>query len=475
LLSQDYPGPLEIIVVENGSTDATAEIAQRAGVTVIRDSNRDYSGALIRGFAHAQSDIIALTDADSVVPSNWVSRLIHEYQRDRSAVAIGGGIVFERPNLRGWFLARVLVPLFNWIDSFDPKGPHLWGANFSVRREAFEKIGGWNRNYSLQVDCEISERLRAVGKVRVIRSLQVRTSSRRWNHALLNNLFVYISNFVSMRLFSRPMWRDFQVVRDDPAAPRRRWGIAAFWTLALLAIAGLSAAALSPQSSLFGRTYWRGAGADKLVALSFDDGPNEPCTSQVLDILKRENVKATFFLIGENVRHFPDTAARIVREGHIVGNHTDHHPMPFALRPSTTLQAEVSNAEMSIRNATGQYAHLFRPPNGLRTPWLMSVLDRDSLIAVTWDDAPGDWDPLPVQTIVERTLSRARPGSIILLHDGMNLEHGADQGATVRALPGIIEGLRARGYRFVTVPELLKCPATLSAWPPRASPRRSRA
>src|SRR5262249_6937010 len=97
----------------------------------------------------------------------------------------------------------------------------------------------------------------------------------------------------------------------------------------------------------------------------------------------------------------------------------------------------------------------------------MEVLARDSLINVTWDDAPGDWDPLPVKTIVDRTVEAARPGSIILLHDGMNATHGADQSATVEALPGIITGLRARGFRFVTLPELLHCPATLPAWPRR--------
>jgi peptidoglycan/xylan/chitin deacetylase (PgdA/CDA1 family) len=95
----------------------------------------------------------------------------------------------------------------------------------------------------------------------------------------------------------------------------------------------------------------------------------------------------------------------------------------------------------------------------------MNVLASDSLINVTWNDAPGDWDPLPVETIVSRAVESAKPGSIILLHDGMNATHGADQSQTVKALPGIIEGLRGRGFRIVTLPELLHCPATLSAWP----------
>jgi len=84
---------------------------------------------------------------------------------------------------------------------------------------------------------------------------------------------------------------------------------------------------------------------------------------------------------------------------------------------------------------------------------------------VTWDDAPQDWNPVPSAELVRRTLHDVQPGSIVLLHDGMNTDHGANQSATVRALPTIIEKLRARGYRFLTVPELLHCRATLPSWP----------
>ena len=96
--------------------------------------------------------------------------------------------------------------------------------------------------------------------------------------------------------------------------------------------------AFEPRSNVFGRTYWNGGTQKKLVALTFDDGPNEPYTARVLDILQREHVHATFFLIGRNVRRFPDTVARIVREGHVVGNHSDSHPVGFALESDPQLQ-----------------------------------------------------------------------------------------------------------------------------------------
>ena len=114
----------------------------------------------------------------------------------------------------------------------------------------------------------------------------------------------------------------------------------------------------------------------------------------------------------------------------------------------------------------GARRRCFRPPQGLRSPWLMRVLKSDSLITVTWDDAPGDWDPISRETVARRAVLHARPGSIILLHDGLNLSHDIDRSPTVRALPEIIERLRSRGYRFVTVPEILHCPATLAGWHP---------
>ena len=102
----------------------------------------------------------------------------------------------------------------------------------------------------------------------------------------------------------------------------------------------------------------------------------------------------------------------------------------------------------------------------------MNVLRGDSLIAVTWDDAPRDWDPAPAAELVKRTLHQVHPGAIILLHDGMNLTPGANQSETVKALPGIIDGLRAQGYHFATVPELIGVRPSLPQWP-NSSPGRA--
>ena len=471
LLAQDYPDPIELIVVDNASTDGTARVACRPGITVVHEPERDYCCALIRGFGSAHGDLIALTDADTVVPRDWVSRLVREYEGHPEIVAVGGNVVFDRPNVKGWFLAKLLVPAFNWLDRHDPKGPHLWGANLSVRREAFEAVGGWNPAFSLQVDSDLSERLREVGRVVVLATLKVRTSSRRWNRALLRNLFVYVSNFVWLKTMKGPLWRDFPIVREIPSRPpRHRLRLSLALASLVLWLIWFGAGTFGPQGNLFGKTYWHGDTNQKVVALTFDDGPNEPYTSRVLNILKQEHVRATFFLIGENTRRFRGTAARIVREGHAVGNHSDRHTVPFALQSESEMTAQVNSAEETIRSATGEFTRLFRPPQGLRSPWLMRVLERDSLITVTWDDAPGDWDPMTTTTLIDRTVLNAHPGSIILLHDGMNLVHGANQSTTVMGLDPIIRQLRARGYSFVTLPELLHCSPTLSAWPPAKKP-----
>jgi len=482
LRHQDDAGEFEILVIDNASTDGTAEVARRDGVVVIHEPRRNYGTALARGFASASGDIIASTDADSVVPRDWVARLRREYERDPGLAALGGAIEFVSPNWKGRIFTRVLLPLVNHFDWRNPAGPHLWGANLSIRRTAFEAVGGFDPRFSLQADSEISERLRAVGRVRLLPDLKVRSSSRRWNKAFFSSCFLFGMNFVWYQFFGRPMCQEFPPIRNGGTPAQHRAGepgaraarrpafrpVVAGALLALvLLIVGYRA--VIPRSNEFGTTYWSVPTSRRVVALTFDDGPNEPCTSQVLEILRREHVRATFFLIGANVRRYPGTAAEIVREGHVVGNHTDTHPFGFALEPVTRLQDEVGSAERTIASATRVLPRFFRPPNGLRSPWLMDVLSRDSLVAVTWDDAPGDWDPVPTPKLVALTLEAVHPGAIILLHDGMNLTHGADQSRTVHALPLIIKGLRRRGYEFLTVLELLAQRTYLESWkgPPR--------
>lgn len=493
LAAQDYPGAVEVIVVDNASDDATAAVATARGVTVVSEPTRGYSRALATGFAAASGEIVATTDADTIVPPDWISRLVREYDAHPDVVAVGGEIVFCEPNASARLFTRWLLPVLNRVDRMNPAGPHLWGANFSVRRAAFETAGGWSTDFNLQTDTELSERLRAFGRVILLESLPVYTSCRRWNRSLVQSLFLYVTNFLSFQIRRRPLWRAFPDIREGAAAAAptfedaagravslalgvvappvgrgaRRRGAA--WAGALALLLAVVYESLSPWSSAFGKTHWHGAADRRVVALTFDDGPNGAVTSKVLDTLKTERVHATFFLVGENVRREPALAARIAREGHVVGNHSDTHPMGFALLPAPTIRAELDRAERSIAAATGESPRFFRPPQGIRSPWLSSVLESDSLVDVTWDDAPGDWEPKTSTALVRDTLAHAHPGAIILLHDGLENASGIPRSPTVEALPAIIEGLKAKGYSFVTVAELLRDEPELAGVGPRVA------
>ncbi|HYQ89350.1 MAG TPA: glycosyltransferase [Candidatus Binatia bacterium] len=478
LLAQDYEGPIQIIIVDNGSTDRTAERAAALGVTVVNESRHGYVIALARGFSIATGDIVATTDADTVPPRNWISTLVREYEKRPDVVAVGGEIFFREPNWKGWLFTRCVLPHLNRWDRKNPAGPHLWGANFSVRRDVFERAGGWSPHFNLQCDTELSERLRPFGRVVLLDHLAVSTSCRRWNQSFVRSVFLYASNFVWLQIAGRPLWRGFPEIREVVASESRVSLGTLPWSFSLKSARTVTAVALfsslillggydtlTPWSNAFGKTYWEGATKERVVALTFDDGPNGPFTDAVLDILHREGVKATFFLIGKNARLYPDVAARIAREGHVIGNHTDSHPAGFALATARFQRAEIDRAEESIHAVTGVYPHLFRPPQGIRSPWMMQVLAKDSLVTVTWDDAPGDWVPYSSRQLAASTIAHAHPGAIILLHDGLNLARHPDRSATVEALPTIIDRLREEGYRFVTVPELLRYEPTLARWP----------
>lgn len=228
---------------------------------------------------------------------------------------------------------------------------------------------------------------------------------------------------------------------------------------ALLLLAGAYVLAAWPQSQLYGRIVTHGPGDAKLVALTFDDGPNDPATSHILDVLAARDVKATFFVVGENVEVYPDTVHRIVAEGHALGNHSYRHRKRDALLDPR--YGELERAQRAIAAAVGFRPALYRSPNGFHTPWQLRAVRRAGLVTVHWTVQTKDWERPNPDTIVRRVLDHVRPGAIVLLHDGDDTHHGSDRTPTVEALSRIIDELHARGYRFVTVPELLGVPDRL--------------
>ncbi len=189
---------------------------------------------------------------------------------------------------------------------------------------------------------------------------------------------------------------------------------------------------------------------EKVIALTIDDGPWKPTTTQMLDILKQNNVKATFFWVGKTVQTYPQIAKRVVAEGHAIGNHTwNHH---YQRVTPAVAKDEIERTAKIIYQTTGVKTSLFRPPGGYLNNGLAAYAKSQKYSVLMWSQTSADTDPrAKYQVFVKNVLRDAQPGGIVLMHDG-----GGDRSRTVKALPEMIKGLKQKGYRFVTIPELLE-------------------
>ncbi|MDZ8221994.1 polysaccharide deacetylase family protein [Nostoc sp. ChiVER01] len=189
---------------------------------------------------------------------------------------------------------------------------------------------------------------------------------------------------------------------------------------------------------------------EKVIALGIDDGPWPKTTLEMLDILKQNDVKVTFFWVGQALQANPDLAKREVAEGHAIGNHTWHHW--YRRMDEATAKSEIDRTADLIYKTTGVKTALFRPPGGFLNNGLAAYAKSQKDAVIMWSLTSADTDPhAKPQAFVNNVLKGAKPGSIVLMHDG-----GGDRQRTVQALPQIISGLKQQGYRFVTIPELLK-------------------
>jgi len=234
----------------------------------------------------------------------------------------------------------------------------------------------------------------------------------------------------------------------------RLFAIAVFG-IALILSANKAYAGLDKKRNELGLVYWHGDINQPKIALTFDDGPNEPYTSEILDILKKYSIKATFFVLGKNVERYPDTAKRIVEEGHVIGNHTYDHPY-LLIQSKSHIKYEIEKAEQAIFKATHTKPHLFRPPYGVTDNWIYHTVKEYGYVTVEWSVTGNNGGKEIRTNVIEKdVLSRVTNGAIILLHDGDRLIRHADRSHIVKALPFIIESLQKKGYQFVTVPKLI--------------------
>lgn len=189
--------------------------------------------------------------------------------------------------------------------------------------------------------------------------------------------------------------------------------------------------------------------AAKVIALTFDDGPWPSVTESILETLKKENIKATFFVVGQPLKSFPELGKKVLTDGHVIANHTMHHW--YHRMTPLVAQREIEDTEKIIKEVLNVETDYFRPPGGVMTNGLVSYAQSQKQSIVMWSIDSNDSRPRrpSAEEIVKTVVSEATPGAIVLMHDG-----GGSHENTAKALPQMISQLRAKGYKFVTVPEL---------------------
>ena len=222
--------------------------------------------------------------------------------------------------------------------------------------------------------------------------------------------------------------------------------------LVLFSVAGVWRLSSLPDLQVFGEIKSHALVTEKVVALTFDDGPTPDKTNQILQILAEEQIPATFFLIGQEVQQHPQLVRQILAAGHQVGNHSFSHQRMIFKSPAF-VAGEIEQTDKLLRDSGVDGVIYFRPPYGKKLLVLPWYLMKHHRVSVTWDVAPENFPKIAKdpQALVDYTVQQTKPGSIILLH----VMYDSRQ-ATMQAVPQIIRQLKAQGYRFVTVHELLK-------------------
>lgn len=224
--------------------------------------------------------------------------------------------------------------------------------------------------------------------------------------------------------------------------------------VAALAAGGYLYAGMVPGSQIFGRTLVAGNDPDEF-ALTYDDGPNDACTEQILEILARHEVHATFFVIGRFARERVALIRRIRAAGHVVGNHTWTHPL-LLFRPLSRIREELASTNAVLEDALGEKVEYFRPPHGARRPDILRAVREMGMVPVQWNAMGFDWKPTTPERVlanldrgIRRNRRRGR-GSNLLMHDGGQAGIGQDRSHTVTATATLLEKWQGR-VRFVTI------------------------
>jgi peptidoglycan/xylan/chitin deacetylase (PgdA/CDA1 family) len=233
-------------------------------------------------------------------------------------------------------------------------------------------------------------------------------------------------------------------------------GLALAATAAAMSAAGYQS--MTATGQWYGKTFTGIRRGSKQLALTYDDGPNDPHTLRLLEVLAKHSVKATFFLIGRYVEQRPDIVREVVNAGHVVGNHTFSHPnLIFASARQT--RTELQQCQQAVTQAIGQHSPLFRPPFGGRRPGTLRIARSLGLVPVMWNVSAQDWKGCSANEITQRIRRQLRGGDVILLHDGSHTGIGVDRSQTILATDLLIPEATSVGFGFVTIPEMMKTAA----------------
>lgn len=216
-----------------------------------------------------------------------------------------------------------------------------------------------------------------------------------------------------------------------------------------------------PKSQLYGRTFIGEQRGSRRLALTFDDGPNDPYTLKLLELLAKHHVHATFFLIGKYVERRPDIVRALAAAGHEIGNHTYSHPN-LIFRSATEVRREIQQCESAIRDAAGVSTRLFRPPWGGRRPATLRAIRSAGYEPVLWSATSYDWSAKSAEQIVNHVTRQVSGGEVVLLHDGDHKRPDGDRSRSVEAADEIVRRYQGEGYEFVTVGEMMSSAAAAS-------------
>jgi len=225
---------------------------------------------------------------------------------------------------------------------------------------------------------------------------------------------------------------------------------------ALIGVAAAAAASaagyqsMAPTGQWYGRTFTGFGRGSKQIALTYDDGPNDPHTLKLLEVLAKHDVRATFFMIGRYVRERPDIVGEVMRAGHVIGNHTFTHPL-LIFESAAQTRTQLLECRSALQDAIGEHSNLFRPPFGGRRPATLRVARDLGLETVMWNVTGYDWNARPAAEIEKKVARQMRGGDVILLHDGGHRAMGSDRAQTVIATDNLIRRYLDQGHEFVAV------------------------